>query len=172
VSVRASTAVWDYSEAPNNTVLVVALVLADHADYDGQVWISIANVARQARVSRATVYAAITTLEVLKEVVRVHSGGKGRGDITIYRLTLVDKLRKRVQQPDPKKGPKRVQKGSSCLDLKRRDVITYKADAREKRDFVVDWNDPDITEPGVERDAHIADLRTVHRHGKRGEPTA
>jgi hypothetical protein len=165
VSVRASTAVWDYSQAPNNTVLIVALVLADHADYEGKVWMSVAAVAAQARVSRSTVFSVISALEALGELERMRHGGKGPGDVSTYRLTLVDKLRKRVQHTDTNKGPKRVQKGSSLLDTERNSLITYKADAREKRDFVVDWDDPDLTDP-TEVETKVADIRRERIRGK------
>jgi hypothetical protein len=158
VSVRASTAVWDYSAAPNNTVLIVALVLADHADYDGKVWLSLGSVAAQARVARSTVQEAIRVLETLGELERIRQGGKGPGDVSTYRLALVDKFRKRVRQPDTNKGPKRVQKGSGLSVTIRNSLDTYKADAREKRDFVVDWDDPDLTDP-TEVGTKVADIR-------------
>jgi hypothetical protein len=168
VSVRASTAVWDYSAAPNNTVLIVALVLADHADYDGQVWVSAASVAAQARVGRSTVYNSISTLEALGELERIRSGGKGPGDVTTYRLTLVDKLRKRVHHVDTYKGPKSVQKESTLLDTIRRDVDTYKGDAREKRDFAVEWDErPPMPDP-KELANRIADVRTRIGRPERG----
>jgi hypothetical protein len=112
-------------------VLIVALALADHADHDGTVWLSIANVADQARVARSTAYGAIQTLEALGELVRIRQGGNGPGDTTIYRLTLVDKLRKRVRQTDPNKRPKRVRKGSGLSDTIRRDVDTKETRARQ-----------------------------------------
>jgi hypothetical protein len=143
------------------TVLIVALVLADHADYDGKVWMSIASVAVQARVARSTVYSAISALEALGELERVRQGGKaGPGDATTYRLTLVDKLPKRVRQPDPSTRPKGVQKGSDCVDLKRNYVSTYKGAREETRETPVDFPPPvaDIT-------VRVAEARRGLDHG-------
>jgi hypothetical protein len=159
VSVRATTAVWEWSEAPNKTVLVVALVLADHADNDGRVWMAIENVATQARVARSTAYESIHVLERLAEIVLEHRGGNGPGDTSTYRLTLVDNLPIRVRGPDPYKGPKRVRKGSGLSDTKLRTVDTYKGDAREKP-FAVDWDDaPPMPDP-KELVNRIADVRS------------
>lgn len=92
MSVRASTAVWDFSEAPNKTVLIVALVLADHADHLGRVTMTIANVADQARVAPSTAWESIRELKRLGELTVEYQGGEGRHDVNIYRLAVVDNL--------------------------------------------------------------------------------
>jgi hypothetical protein len=163
VSVRASTAVWDYSAAPNNTVLIVALVLADHADYDGKVWLALGSVAAQARVARSTVQEAIRVLETLGELERIRQGGKGPGDVTTYRLTLVDKFRKRYRQPDTNKVPKRYRKGTGLSVPIRRDVDTKTTRARQSgtTDFP-----PAL--PADEHRARVNELRADRERARHG----
>jgi hypothetical protein len=136
------SAVWEHSEAPNITVLMVALVLADHADHDGLVWLSVASVENQARVSRASAYRALHSLEDLGELVRVRQGGKGRGDTNTYRLALVDNLPKRGSHRDPLSVSKGSQKGLTGETGTYRSSISKDARARV---HVLD--DPDNTAP-------------------------
>jgi hypothetical protein len=156
------TAVWDYSQAPNMTALMVALVLADHADHDGEVHMTLAAVAQQARVSRTTVYESIRTLKFLGELVTVEQGGSGPGTANIYRLTVVDNLPVRVREPNPSNGSKRVQKGFSLLNTKPNSLTTNKAPASVP--------EPEPLPPPVDKAklaANMADIRARLPKGKR-----
>jgi hypothetical protein len=153
MSSDASTAVWEFSDAPNMTVMMVALVLADHANRDGQVWLSVASVATQARVARSTAYEAMHVLERLGELERVHQGGGGPGDTNIYRLTLVDNLAKKGPGAGPiegsEKGPKRVRKGSGLSGTKHRSLDPYtntRARAKQNAPSPADSPAPDPAE--------------------------
>jgi hypothetical protein len=172
VSVQASTAVWEFTEAPSKTILVVLLVLADHADRDGRVWVSMANVAEQARVARSTAYEAVHVLKKLGELVLERQGGEGPGDTSTYRITLVDKLSKKGPTTGPlvhdaqvsEKGPKRVRKGSGLSDTIPRSLDTDNARAREN-EIPNPFDGPDITPPEEVAD-HVAGLRAALRKPK------
>jgi hypothetical protein len=110
--------VWDFSQAPNHTVLVVALVLADHADHHGEVHMTLPAVAEQARVARSTVWDAIRALKRLGELETQHQGGDGPKDANRYRITLVDNLALSAREPDPSKVPKRSRKGPGLSGAK------------------------------------------------------
>jgi hypothetical protein len=159
MSVRAMAAVWDHSEAPNLIVLMVALVLADHADHDGLVWLSVASVENQARVSRASAYRALHTLEDLGELVRVRQGGKGRGDTNTYRLALVDNLPKRGSHRDPLRVSKGSQKGLTA------ETGTYRSSRSKDAPRAIDA--PDVVAPVVVPE-RVADIRTRLGRPSRG----
>jgi hypothetical protein len=156
VSVQASTAVWEFSEAPNKTVLVVLLVLADHADREGRVWLSMANVAEQARVARSTAYESVHILKRLGELVLERQGGERPGDTSTYRITLVEKLVTRGPTTGPigsERGPKGVRKGSGLSDTIPRSLDTELARSRENDE------PPPMPDP-KELANRIADVKT------------
>jgi hypothetical protein len=145
------------------TVLVVALVLADHADHDGEVHIGIGAVAEQARVAKSTAWEAIHALEYLGELARVRHGGNGRGDANTYRLQVVDNLSVKGPAAGPLDGsvkyPKSVRKVSGLSDTKRSYVDTTNAPAVE----IVPMPPP--TPPEVLQEK-LADLRSRLPKGK------
>jgi hypothetical protein len=156
------TAVWDYSQAPNMTALMVALVLADHADHDGEVHMTLAAVAHQARVSRTTVYESIRTLKFLGELVTVRQADGRPGNANIYRLTVVDNLPVRVRHPNPSTGSERVQNGFSLLNTKPNSLTTNNAPRPV--------SEPEPLPPPVDKAklaANLADIRARLPKGKR-----
>jgi hypothetical protein len=118
VSVRASTAVWDYSQAPDHTVLVCLLALADNCDHDGLCTLSIAALAKQARVGRSTFYRSLQVAEKLGEIDRTYKGGGGPGDLSTYRLRLVENVAREASQKRPKSVPLLGHKTLETLDTK------------------------------------------------------
>jgi hypothetical protein len=68
VSVKAISAVWDYSES-SGTALLVLLAIADSADHDGtNAWPSQGTLATKTRLSRRTVQRKIHDLVTLGEL--------------------------------------------------------------------------------------------------------
>ena len=84
MSIRAMSAVMDYSTTEGSTFLVL-LMLADHANADGLCWPSQERVARRARVSRSTVKRAIEELVEAGELKR-RRGGQGAGSTNVYQV--------------------------------------------------------------------------------------
>lgn len=73
VSVKALSAVWDYSRA-RGVDLLVLLAMADWADHHGRCYPSYSQIAGKARVSRASVASAIARLIDLGELERTSKG--------------------------------------------------------------------------------------------------
>lgn len=73
MSVKALSAVFEESRAANSA-FVVLLAMADWADHNGRCWPSLMQIARKARVSRATAAVAINELIGLGELEKVRGG--------------------------------------------------------------------------------------------------
>lgn len=92
MSVKATDAVWDYSQASRGS-LNLMLALADWADDCGYVIYrkrserTLQAIGRKARLDKRSVIDIITRLEAAGEL-QVDRGGAGAGDVHEYRITL------------------------------------------------------------------------------------
>lgn len=87
MSIQALAWVLEHSEADGYDRLIL-LAIANHADAAGGVaWPSVARIATEARVDRATVYRAVQRLVELGELDVNRGGGRGRTNVyTLKRL--------------------------------------------------------------------------------------
>ena len=100
-SVQAISWVIEHSKAKANP-FVVLLMIANHARSDGTgAWPSLKTVAREARISRRTVWACVNELEKIGELV-VHRH-RGKKHTNYYDLPLVQKMQE-LHLSDTAKG--------------------------------------------------------------------
>jgi hypothetical protein len=88
VSLRATRAVWKYSEQKGGTRLTL-LALADVADEEGLAWPSVATLADMTRLTERAIRYALSELVASSEVEIVEQGG-GRHRTTCYKIALLD----------------------------------------------------------------------------------
>lgn len=115
MSVKALSAVFEDSCA-KDSAFVVLLAMADWADHNGRCYPSYAQIAKKARISRATAIASITELVKLGELERVEQGQAPTDDDeapakvrtqwrNLYRIALVRPRPQVVQPPDHQPSP-------------------------------------------------------------------
>jgi hypothetical protein len=186
VSRRATDAVWQFSEVPTATVFVFLLALADNCDHEGVCHWTVDRLADQARMARATAYRSLKTAQELGEVTRAHAGGNGRGDVSTYRLALVDKLvikrpAPRHLTPDAEASEKRPKSVRAVRPIPLRPLDTEsRAGARTREDgnesapggaFVPAYEHPDVV-PAAEIPGHMAAVRAGLTRPPTGRPPA
>lgn len=86
MSIEATRAVWQHSQAVGSARLVI-LCIADHLNTDGIAWPSVTTIADETKVSERQVTRAIADL-VSKKELAIEEKGNGRGRSTIYRVLL------------------------------------------------------------------------------------
>lgn len=101
MSVQALAWVFEHSQAELADRLVL-LAIANHADnHNWTAWPSITQIGHEAKVSRATVYRALTNLTTLGEL-HITNHGRGRGNRNHYRIP-------QRSQPETQTATKRSQ---------------------------------------------------------------
>lgn len=133
MSVKALSAVFEESRA-RDSAFVVLLAMADWADHNGRCYPSYAQIATKARVSRATVIAAIGALVDLGELERVpHGQAPGDDDEApakvrsqwrnLYRIALLKPKAQVVQPLDHLETAANVDEVEQSLDYLNDDPI-------------------------------------------------
>jgi hypothetical protein len=191
MSVRIMAAVFERSGL-NPIPRFVLVALADHADHDGYAWPAVGRLCEKTGCSRNTVREALKEAVLAGELERAGARAVGRGNTTLYRVTLadpVDNVSEKGQPAtllfgkgsaaDPFRGQKRVRsdpekgqigpiKGSAA------DPEPSKNQTQTARGFSTGGDDEEVTtsDPELAR-RHLARIReTLKRHpaGPPSEP--
>lgn len=92
MTISLMTRVWEIEdEGLREARLLLLLALADFANEDGQCWPSIPRLAKRGRISERQAQRVMQWL-VEEKYVQIVQKGKGRGNVTVYLITLKDDM--------------------------------------------------------------------------------